>query len=136
MGACWKVLGSLTLEGIEITQKGLQMTLSDKRQHFTLMLSELLWWARANDLHVALDYVKRSEQEQAAMVEAGASQTMNSKHLDGLAMDLLLYASGVYVTSAEPYRPLGDYWKSLDPANVWGGDWETLVDAGHFEYAG
>jgi peptidoglycan L-alanyl-D-glutamate endopeptidase CwlK len=85
---------------------------------------------------VALDYVKRSEAEQAAMVASGASETMHSKHLDGLAADLLLYEDGAYVTSAEPYASLGAYWKTLDPANVWGGDWETLVDAGHFEYAG
>ena len=31
----------------------------------------------------------------------------------------------------EKYKKLGEYWKSLDVDNVWGGDWGW--DANHFE---
>ena len=44
--------------------------------------------------------------------------------------------SGVSTDSAGRYRlylPFGEYWKTLDPANRWGGDWQHLVDSNHFE---
>jgi len=36
----------------------------------------------------------RTEEEQKALVEKGASKTMKSKHLDGLAVDLMAYIGG------------------------------------------
>ena len=36
----------------------------------------------------------RTEKEQKALVEKGASKTMKSKHLEGKAVDLMAYASG------------------------------------------
>lgn len=30
-------------------------------------------------------------------------------------------------------KPVGDYWKMLGPANVWGGDWENPFDPYHFQ---
>ena len=36
----------------------------------------------------------RTEEEQKALVEKGASKTMKSKHLDGLAVDLMAYIYG------------------------------------------
>lgn len=36
----------------------------------------------------------RTREEQAALVAAGASQTLNSKHLQGLAVDLVPYVNG------------------------------------------
>ena len=36
----------------------------------------------------------RTEEEQKALVEKGASKTMKSKHLEGLAVDLMAYIDG------------------------------------------
>ena len=36
----------------------------------------------------------RTEEEQAALVKSGASQTMKSKHLEGRAVDLMAYLNG------------------------------------------
>ena len=36
----------------------------------------------------------RTKVEQRSLVASGASQTMNSKHLDGLAVDLMAYSGG------------------------------------------
>jgi peptidoglycan L-alanyl-D-glutamate endopeptidase CwlK len=36
----------------------------------------------------------RTKSEQRKLVASGASQTMNSKHLDGLAVDLMAYSGG------------------------------------------
>lgn len=30
-------------------------------------------------------------------------------------------------------KPIGDYWKSLSPLNIWGGDWEDPFDPYHFQ---
>jgi len=45
-----------------------------------------------------------------------------------------------YKADLELMRPLGEYWESLHPDNVWGGDWnrnnvldETFYDPYHFE---
>lgn len=39
----------------------------------------------------------------------------NSVHKQRLAIDLNLFKGGVYQTSTEAHKPLGEYWKSLHP---------------------
>ena len=112
------------------------MTLSEKRRHFSLLFAELVVWCHQEGYDVAIDTTRRTTEEQARLVEEGASQTMQSKHVDGLAGDLLLYEGSTYVVDPVAYTPLGAYWTSLDVANVWGGDWEGFPDYGHFEYTG
>lgn len=80
----------------------------------------------------------RSRERQRALVERGASQTMNSKHVEGKALDVALFsAGGEYLRDFEPYRDFAAIVKSLArkwtlPV-VWGGDWRTLRDGPHFE---
>jgi hypothetical protein len=38
----------------------------------------------------------------------------------------------MYFQSTDAYKPLGDYWKSLDPLNCWGGDFKPKADGNHF----
>ena len=85
---------------------------------------------------MAIDTTRRSKEEQARLVASGASQTMRSKHVDGLAGDLLLYQGRTYVTDGAAYASIGAYWLSLDAANIWGGAWRSFPDYGHFEYGG
>jgi peptidoglycan L-alanyl-D-glutamate endopeptidase CwlK len=113
------------------------MTLHDKQVHFSRMFAFLVLHAALQDWEVVIDMVARSEEEQARLVAAGASQTMDSKHRERLAGDLLLFDDeGTYLTDTEEYAALGAFWHSLDAANVWGGDWSGYPDGGHFEYAG
>jgi len=112
------------------------MTLSEKRRYFTRQLARLLVYGMEHDFEIALDFAKRSKEEQKRLVEAGLSQTMKSKHVEGLAVDLLLYDGSSYLVDPKAYAPLGAYWVSLDPKNVWGGNWHSIKDYGHFEYAG
>lgn len=108
------------------------MSLSQKRCLFSKMFAQLIVWAHANDFDVAIDEVKRTLYQQREYVREGASKTLKSKHLEGLAGDLVMYGKNrTYLTKTEHYRPLGHYWKSLHPSNVWGGDWNW--DGGHFE---
>ncbi len=59
------------------------------------------------------------------------SKTLDGSHLKKLAADLNLFIDGKYRTDRESYKPLADYWKSLNENNVAGYDWG--FDANHFE---
>jgi hypothetical protein len=39
----------------------------------------------------------------------------------------------VYQKDTEAYSLLGEFWKAIDPDNVWGGDWSSFPDGNHFE---
>lgn len=80
------------------------------------------------------DQWKRSLEEQKRLVQQGQSRTMNSRHLLGLAIDLLLFKGDRYLTKTEEYRELGEWWENLRPGrNVWGGNFDGFPDGNHFE---
>lgn len=85
---------------------------------------------------------RRTPERQAQMVAEGKSQTMNSKHLTGNAVDIALIGpDGKPNWDFESYRPIADTAKSVAaelgvPDFVWGGDWKTLKDGVHFQVGG
>jgi hypothetical protein len=110
------------------------MTLREKQSKFAVMVAQLIVWCQDQGYELTLGEAYRTKEQQEIYVQQGKSQTMRSKHLTRLAIDLNLFsAQGKYQTSASAYAPLGAYWKSLDPENVWGGDWKSFVDAVHFQ---
>uniref|UniRef100_UPI0035C73328 M15 family metallopeptidase n=1 Tax=Serratia quinivorans TaxID=137545 RepID=UPI0035C73328 len=79
----------------------------------------------------------RSKERQKQLVAAGASQTMNSRHLSGHAVDVVAYLGSViswewkyYEQIAAAFKQAG---KDLGTAIEWGGDWKTLKDGPHFQ---
>lgn len=56
----------------------------------------------------------------------------DSLHCDRLAVDLMLFQDGVYLTDPAKYSFMGTYWKQLDAAAAWGGD---FGDSDHFSIA-
>lgn len=82
----------------------------------------------------------RTKEEQAQLVAKGASQTMNSKHLTGDAVDLAVLKNGVVTWDFPEYTKLAAVMKSVATKHgvpiVWGGDWKTLRDGPHFELVG
>jgi len=78
----------------------------------------------------------RTVTRQKELYAAGASQTMNSRHLTGHAVDLAAYVNGIrwdwplYEKIAEAMKKAAD---ELEIAIVWGGDWKTFKDGPHFE---
>lgn len=70
--------------------------------------------------------------EQAMHNAANGSGIAHSLHLIKLAVDLALFKDGALLSSVDDYRPLGEYWKTLDPLCCWGGDFTTRPDADHF----
>lgn len=79
----------------------------------------------------------RTTIRQAELVKAGASRTMNSKHLTGRAVDLAATVNGEVRWDWPLYGILAQAMK--DAANdlgvviEWGGDWRTFKDGPHFQ---
>ena len=79
----------------------------------------------------------RSRERQVALVKAGASRTLNSRHLTGHAVDVAAIVDGrvrwdwpLYGRIAMAFRRAA---LGLDTPLVWGGDWPRLRDGPHFE---
>lgn len=79
----------------------------------------------------------RSRTRQRQLVAAGASQTMNSRHLTGHAVDLAAFIGGKISWDWPLYHKLADAMKSaakeLGVPIIWGGDWKSFPDGPHFE---
>jgi len=107
------------------------MTLREKQSVFAQNIAKLIIWAYEQGYELTVGEFLRTPEQQEIYVKTGKSKTSNSRHLVKLAADLNLFIDGDYKTDKESYKPLADYWKSLDPANVAGYDWK--FDANHFE---
>ena len=75
----------------------------------------------------------RTEAEQRALVDKGASQTMASKHLEGLAVDLMAYCGSRASWELNLYDDIADAIRVgavIEGVDVtWGGAWhKTLND--------
>ena len=79
----------------------------------------------------------RSKSRQEQLVKAGASQTMNSRHITGHAVDLGAYVSGSVRWDWPLYSKIADALKQaaaeLGVPIEWGGDWRTFKDGPHFQ---
>tara|TARA_R110000824_G_scaffold99933_4_gene237590 strand:- start:1402 stop:1857 length:456 start_codon:yes stop_codon:yes gene_type:complete len=88
----------------------------------------------------------RTKEEQEALVAKGASQTMKSKHLEGLAVDLMAYVDGRGCWELNVYDEIADAMKQaaidLDTQVRWGAawnipdirDWEGSMEEGMNHY--
>jgi len=79
----------------------------------------------------------RTPTRQAALVKAGASSTLKSRHLTGHALDIAALVDGkvrwdwpLYPRIAAAFKAAA---RELDIPIVWGGDWPRLRDGPHFE---
>jgi peptidoglycan L-alanyl-D-glutamate endopeptidase CwlK len=79
----------------------------------------------------------RTEQRQAELVKAGASRTMNSRHLIGQAVDLAATVRGSVRWDWPLYGSLAAAMKQaaaeLGVVITWGGDWRSFRDGPHFQ---
>jgi len=78
----------------------------------------------------------RTEEEQKALVEKGASKTMKSKHLTGDAVDLMAYIGGRGCWELNVYDEIADAMKAaaieLGVSIRWGAAW-TVSDLREWE---
>ena len=112
-------------------------SLSEKQRIFTLNVAKLIIYAYDQGYELTIGECWRPKVTQEYYVKIGKSKTYNSQHLVRLAIDFNLFYKGRYEDgrtkeSFERYKVLGEYWKSLNPHNRWGGDFGW--DPGHFEY--
>ncbi len=79
----------------------------------------------------------RSPERQQALVASGASQTLNSRHITGHAVDLGAWVDNQVDWSWPLYAKIANAMKAaaneLGVSIVWGGDWRTFKDGPHFE---
>ncbi len=79
----------------------------------------------------------RTKERQAQLVASGASQTLNSRHLTGHAIDLAPLIAGQVRWDWPPFYDIADAMKQVakerNIALVWGGDWTSFKDGPHFE---
>ncbi|WP_427792273.1 M15 family metallopeptidase [Brevundimonas diminuta] len=79
----------------------------------------------------------RTPARQAELKRAGASQTLNSRHLTGHAVDVAAWVDGdvrwdwpLYPRIASAFKQAA---RELNTPIIWGGDWPRLRDGPHFE---
>jgi len=102
---------------------------------------DLVRVARLALMHSAIDFKitegRRSVKRQAELVASGASQTMNSRHLTGHAIDVAALVGGRVRWDWPLYSKIANAFSlastDLKIPVVWGGDWRKFPDGPHFE---
>lgn len=79
----------------------------------------------------------RTKERQAQLVKAGASWTMNSRHLTGHAVDVAPMLDGEVSWHWPHYHVLARYMRAaaieLGVTLEWGGDWVKTPDGPHWQ---
>jgi peptidoglycan L-alanyl-D-glutamate endopeptidase CwlK len=77
----------------------------------------------------------RNVNRQRALLKAGKSTTMNSRHITGHAVDMVPWP--VDWNDLERFEVVSEAMKAaaeeLEISIVWGGDWKSFYDGPHFE---
>src|ERR1017187_7506628 len=102
------------------------MSLHKNQVIFTLNVASLIDYVAANNHALTFGEAYRTP-EQAAIYAKEGKGIAHSLHTERLAVDMNLFDDkGNYLTDKSAYEPFGKYWKSLNSANRWGGDFVTL----------
>ena len=99
-----------------------EMKLSEQQWHFTSLIPRVIDYAYAEGFTASLRDAYRDPRATFPYSHP------NSMHTKGLAIDLLLFKDGIYLTNSEAYRSCGEYWEGLHPECTWG----NLKDGNHF----
>ena len=79
----------------------------------------------------------RTRERQKQLVAAGASRTMNSRHLNGHAVDLIALVDGEVRWDWPLYHKLALAMKAAAAEQgvpiEWGGDWRSFKDGPHYQ---
>ena len=116
------------------------MWLSQHQRIFTLQSAQLVIWADGMGFSLNRTWCYRPPEVQRDLWLQGKSHLQSrSRHQSSLAND---YNIRIWNTVRQRWElikdweqaiPLGDWWETKDEHNVWGGYWDTLHDAAHFE---
>jgi peptidoglycan L-alanyl-D-glutamate endopeptidase CwlK len=79
----------------------------------------------------------RTKERQKQLFDAGATRTMNSRHLTGHAVDIAVTLNGKVRWDWPLYEQMAVIIKRVavltNTPIVWGGDWKTFRDGPHYE---
>ena len=108
------------------------MSLRNEQSIFAYHVSRLIQFAYENGFELTIGEALRTP-EMAEIHASRGTGIKNSNHTRKLAIDLNLFdgSTGEYLSSSDDHDKLGQYWKSLDPQNVWGGDFSRR-DGNHY----
>lgn len=109
------------------------MTTSAEQAAFLLDVCKLVPFATDLGFVVTGGELMRTPYQQEEYVRRGLSRTLDSYHLQKLAIDLNFLKYGLLVHTRQELLPVGKYWESLSPQNYWGGNFKGFPDLGHFE---
>lgn len=105
------------------------MTLGQKQELFMRLLPVLIDKAHDLGFEIRGGDLFRDPRVHGAMGEKVGYSAANSCHKLKLAIDLLLFRDGVYLTDTEDYRELGEWWEQVHELTCWGG---RFSDGNHF----
>ncbi|HSH24308.1 MAG TPA: M15 family metallopeptidase [Massilibacterium sp.] len=109
------------------------MNLSYKQFEFLKDVCTLIQHVANKGWKVTGGELDRTIEQQKIYFESGKSKTMESLHLDRLAIDLNFFnPEGELTYKKKDLQWIGDFWESLSPQNEWGGNWE-FTDTPHFQ---
>lgn len=106
------------------------MSIVNEQASFLLDVCKLIQFATDRGYVVTGGELYRTTEQQQIYVKTGRSKTMNSRHLQRLAVDLNFFKDGVLTYET---TEIGRYWESLSPKNSAGMFWSSFKDAPHFE---
>jgi hypothetical protein len=106
------------------------MSLNETQFEFSRHIALLILWAQSQGYEVSVGEFLRTPQMAELYAKMGKG-IRNSNHTRKCAADLNLFKNGKYLSDSDSHSPLGEYWKSLHPDNVWGGDFRRR-DGNHY----
>ncbi|KXH75041.1 MAG: hypothetical protein AM326_09300 [Candidatus Thorarchaeota archaeon SMTZ-45] len=107
------------------------MTLLEKQKKFVYLIGKLIEWSYANGYELTFGDAYRDPRVHGAIGEKKGYSHPSSVHKYRLACDFNLFVQGIWQQSSEAFRPLGEYWESLDSNCRWGGHFD---DGNHFSF--
>jgi hypothetical protein len=105
-------------------------TLRQKQSRFVRLTGLLIEYAYSQGYELTFGEAYRTPEQAALNAKAGTG-IANSLHTQRLAIDLMLFKDGRYLTDSADYGLLGEYWESLAQDCAWGGRFKR-PDGNHF----
>lgn len=109
------------------------MTLGEKQRLFAKLLPGLINQAHLMGYELTLGDAYRDPRLFGNTGESKGYGHRNSCHKLRLAIDLNLFKDGVFLTSTEDHKALGEWWESLHPLCRWGGRFSS-PDGCHYSF--
>ena len=104
-------------------------TLGQKQRRFAKLVPRLIDKAHELGFEVTLGDAYRDPRVHGGWGTKKSYSASKSVHKQRLAIDLNLFKNGVYQTSSEAHRPLGEWWEKQ--GGCWGGRWN---DGNHYSF--